>query len=358
MQNDLNILVSNIALPSKKIGSWTTRLSLLNNTHNVFNYILSPSNFNKTYLYCRKRKFITWRKEVRKFNLKHWVAKDYLKAISKLSKKASRLTIVIMDDTHLLEAIAISKSKFNCPIKIIFSFHGFKLQLENKILKQIDKVLFLSNVGYEVSKTDNFPKVEIVGNGVNSNVFYPLNDKEYIESRLKKGYIEEDEILIWVANDRPKKGFHIFSEVVQSLLETIPSLKVIIIGTTKKLDHKNVSNIGRISNNEVSKYLQISNYYMFTTFYEEGFGLSMAEALKCGNAIIASNRGAIPEVLNNIDYTYQINDIENIDNWVKAFNLARKETNHGKKRRFKSETDLIWDYKDWEQKFINAILES
>lgn len=358
MQNDLNILISNVALPTKEIGSWTTRLSLLNSNHNLFHHILSPSNFNKTYLYCKKRKFITWRKEVRKLNLKYWVAKDYIKSITKLSKEASKLTIVIMDDTHLLEAIVISISKFNCPVKIIFSFHGFRLNLENKILKQVDKVLFLSNAGYEASKTTNFPKVEVVGNGVNSSIFYPLKDDEYLEARLEKGYTIEDEILIWVANDRPKKGFHIFSDIVQNLLGTTPNLKVIIIGTTKRLDHKNVTNIGRVSNNEVSKYLKISNYYMFTTFYEEGFGLSMVEALKCGNAIIASNRGAIPEVLNNIDYTYLINDIENIDNWTQAFNLARNETNNGEKRRLKSETDLIWDYKDWEQKFINVILES
>jgi glycosyltransferase involved in cell wall biosynthesis len=97
---------------------------------------------------------------------------------------------------------------------------------------------------------------------------------------------------------------------------------------------------------------------MFTTFYDEGFGLSMIEATKCGNTVIASNRGAIPEVLENIDYTYLINDVENIENWIEAFNLARIETNNGKIRRLKSETDLIWDYKDWEQKFINAILES
>lgn len=357
MQNRLNILVSNIGLPSKDIGSWTTRLSLLNKTHKIFHYVLSPSSFSNSYLYCKKRKFITWRKEVRRLNLKYWVAKDYIDTIRKLSRSASELTIVVMDDTHLLEALVISKDKFKCPVKIIFSFHGFKLKLENAILKQIDKVLFLSKAGFQESKTVDFPEVKIVGNGVDSNVFFPLSDGEFLLARNEKGYAIKEEILIWVANDRPKKGFHVFKKVVEKLLETTPNLKIIIIGTTKRIHHKNVTNIGRISNIEVSKYLQISNYYMFTTFYEEGFGLSMIEALKCGNAVIASNRGAIPEVLCNIDYTYLINDIENIENWGKAFNLARNETANGQKRHFKSETDIIWDYNDWEQKFINAILE-
>lgn len=357
MQRDLNILVSNIALPSKVIGSWTTRLSLLNSNHNLFDFVLSPSNFSNTYLYCKKRNFFTWRKEVRNLLLKYWVGKDYIKALIKLSKKASKLTIVVMDDAHLLEAIILSKSKFSCPLKIVFSFHGFRLQLEENILKEIDKILFLSYSGYEVSKKDCFPKVSIVGNGVNSDVFYPLNNDEYRKVRIEKGFNLEDEILIWVANDRPKKGFNVFKDVVRKLLVINPTLKVLVIGTTKRIEHENVRNIGRISNTEVSKYLQISNYYMFTTFYEEGFGLSMIEAMKCGNSIIASNRGAIPEVLNSLKYTYLVNDIEHVENWIEAFNLARKETNFGKKRNLKSETDSIWDYKDWEQKFINGILE-
>jgi glycosyltransferase involved in cell wall biosynthesis len=358
MQRDLNILVSNIALPSKVIGSWTTRLTLLNSNHNLFDYVLSPSNFSNTYLYCKKRKFITWKKEVRNLLLKYWVGKDYIKALINLSKKASILNIVVMDDAHLLEAIMLSKSKFSCPVKIVFSFHGFRLQFEEKILKEIDKILFLSYSGYEVSKKNCFPKVSIVGNGVNSDVFYPLTNDEYRKSRIEKGFNLEDEILIWVANDRPKKGIHIFHEIIETLLKSLPDLKVIIIGSNSQYLDSRVSNIGRISNEEVAKYLKISNYYMFTTFYDEGFGLSMIEAIKCGNSIIASNRGAIPEVLENIDYTYLINDVENIENWIEAFNLARIETNNGKKRRLKSETDLIWDYKDWEQKFINAILES
>ncbi len=94
---------------------------------------------------------------------------------------------------------------------------------------------------------------------------------------------------------------------------------------------------------------------MFTTLYQEGFGLSMIEALKCGNSVIASSRGAIPEVLNNLDNTYLIEDVEDINSWRKGFNLARTNSNFGKDRLSKNDTEVIWNYEDWEAKFINAI---
>tara|TARA_R110002049_G_scaffold2372_6_gene17473 strand:+ start:488 stop:1573 length:1086 start_codon:yes stop_codon:yes gene_type:complete len=360
MNKSLKILVSSARLPTNGIGSWTTRISKLNVNTTFFDYILSPSSYSEKYLNCKKRKFIIWRKEVRGLNLKFWVAKDYIQKIKFLSKKANKITVVVIDDIHLLEAITLTKNSYKCPIEIVFSFHGFELNLKNEVLHRIDKILFLSQKGSEFSKkkySDNFPKTIVVGNGVDSNIFFPLDEKEFFKQRKESGYDTNDEILIWVANDRPKKGIHIFHEIIEELLKNFLDLKVIIVGSNNIYNHPRVNNIGRISNEMVATYLKISNYYMFTTFYDEGFGLSMIEALKCGNAVIASNKGAIPEVLNGLDYVYLVERINDIENWIEAFNLARKDTNFGKIRPNKIITDKIWDYKDWEKKFIKAINE-
>ncbi|WP_347924948.1 glycosyltransferase family 4 protein [Pontimicrobium sp. SW4] len=361
MSKSLKILVSSAKIPTNGIGSWTTRISKLNANTTFFDYILSPSSYNEKYLNCKKRKFIIWRKEVRGLNLKFWVAKDYIHKIKLLSKRANKITVVVMDDAHLLEAITLTKNSYKCPIEIVFSFHGFELNLKKEILHKVDKILFLSQLGYEFSKEkypQKFPKVKVVGNGVDSNTFFPLDEKKIIKQREEKGYVSNDEILIWVANDRPKKGIHIFHKIIEELLKNHRDLKVIIVGSNSIYNHPRVNNIGRISNEEVATYLKISNYYMFTTFYNEGFGLSMVEALKCGNAVIASNKGAIPEVLNGLDRVYLVERVNDIENWIEAFNLARKDTNFGKIRPNKTMTSKIWDYNDWEKKFIKAISES
>ena len=360
MKQSLKILVSNRALPTNGIGSWTTRLTKLNLDNTFFDFVLSPSSFDENYLYCKKRRFITWRKEVRNLNLKYWVAIDYIRKIKILSKKANKIVAVIMDDVHLLEAIILVKNNFSCSIEIIFSFHGFKLDLKEGVLSSIDKIFFLSQKGYEISKQkhpDNFPKSIVVGNGIDSSIFFPLADESFLKQRKAFGFSAKDEILIWVANDRPKKGIHLFYEILNVLLLEAPNLKVIIIGSKNEYEHLNVSNIGPISNDRVAEYLKISNYYMFTTFYEEGFGLSMVEALKCGNSVIATNKGAIPEVLHELDNVYLINYTNDVKKWIEAFYLARKDTNFGKSRPSKVETDKIWNYNNWEKRFIKAINE-
>ncbi|MGC6429626.1 MAG: glycosyltransferase family 4 protein [Jejuia sp.] len=357
MQDKLTVLVSNTEVPTTKIGSWTTRLTQLIQSYDVFDFILSPTSVNQTSIFCKKRKFLSWRKAVRRLNLKYWVAKDYISAISRLSKKASDITVVVMDDVHLLEAIALSKLKFRSHICLVFSFHGFRLELNHGTLKLVDKILFLSEKAYEVSNINDLSKKVIVGNGVKNADFYPLSNKDYRIARQDRGYTPEDEILIWAANDRPKKGFHIFEKVTEQLLKIYPHLKIIIIGTKNTIPNKNILNVGRVHHREISKYMQISNYYMFTTLYEEGFGLSMIEALKCGNTVIASNKGAISEVLGGKPQSYLIDNPENIDEWITTFDLARKDTDCGKNRLTKCETDVIWSYNDWEHNFINAILE-
>ena len=358
MGETAKVLMSNIALPTVAIGSWTTRMSrFITENPDIFNYILSPNTSFNTAVYCKKRSFITYKKQARRVQLLHWVASDYVKQLKKIAKNHNKLVIVVMDDPHLVEAISLIKNRLKSEVELVFSFHGFQLFLDSKIIETIDKILWLSQIGADKNKAKykNFPKVYVVGNAVDSEVFYPLETSEFRKNRIEKGYSETDDILIWMANDRPKKGFHIFKPVAEKLLEKHKELKVIIIGSTQTIDHPNVNSIGRIPNNEVANYLQLGNYYMFTTLYEEGFGLSMIEAFKCGNAVIASNKGAIPEVLKDLKQTYIVDNVENINSWIDSFNLARTNSNFGEIRITKLEADIVWDYNVWESKFMNAI---
>ncbi|WP_296314964.1 glycosyltransferase family 4 protein [Winogradskyella sp. UBA3174] len=352
------VLISNIALPTATIGSWTTRMSrFVIENPNFFKYILSPNKSLNTSVFCQKRAFITWKKPLRKLQLRHWVASDYIKQIKKIAIKYDKLVIVVMDDSHLVEAISLIKHGLKCEIELVFSFHGFNLTLDSKIITSIDKILWLSKLASDKNKLKyhNFPESYVIGNAIDSKIFFPLDAEKFITNRAKKGYSESDEILIWMANDRPKKGFHIFKSVAEQLLEEQTNLKVIIIGSTQTINHPNVSSVGRIPNSEVATYLQLGSYYMFTTLYEEGFGLSMIEALKCGNAVIASNLGAIPEVLKGLEQNYLIDEPEAINSWEDYFNLARTNSNFGKERLSKKNSGSIWNYEDWEAKFIDAV---
>ncbi|EDP69668.1 mannosyltransferase [Flavobacteriales bacterium ALC-1] len=356
--DSIKILVSNRALPSDKVGSWTTRMTnFVTRNPDFFNYVLSPNKSLVTSRYCKKRSFITWKKRFRKFQLVNWVALDYLKEIKKISKNYDKITVVVMDDLHLLEAISQIKKGIKCELELVLSFHGFNLSLDQKLLSSINKILFLSKTGYEFSKKSHkfFPKGIIIGNAINSNIFYPLDDEQFEKKRQEKGFSETDKVLIWMANDRPRKGFHIFKAVAEKLLTQNKNLKILIIGTTQTINHINVETVGRLPNNEIAAYLQLGDYYMFTTLYEEGFGLSMVEAYKCGNTVLASKLGAIPEVLHGLTNTFLIEDPNVINNWVKCLNdiMIKSTVNH--KRLSVKAASTIWDYEDWETKFIKSI---
>ncbi|NRB59409.1 MAG: glycosyltransferase family 4 protein [Winogradskyella sp.] len=352
------VLVSNRALPSSKIGSWTTRMEkFIDNNPDFFLHILSPTDALKSSLYCKKGNFITWKKSLRNIQLLRWVSKDYIKALKRLSKTLDKLVIVVMDDQYLLQSITLIKSKLKCEVELVFSFHGFNLNLDDKVLKSVDKILWLSQLAHKKNRLnyESFPNSIVVGNAVDSQLFYPLSFQDYKSARKIKGYKEDEEILIWMANDRPKKGFHIFKEITNQLLKRNKEIKIILIGTSQVINHPNVFNVGRIPNNEVAKYLQIGSYYMFTTLYEEGFGLSLIEAYKSGNAVITTSKGAIPEVLAGLDYSYQVEDEYNFDLWLNKLEQARKETSFGKLKITEENASSVWSYDEWEGKFYNAI---
>lgn len=349
------ILVSNIGLPSNRIGSWTTMLNAFLERNKDFDFILSPSKVEGSFLYCQKKSFIIYNRRFRQFQLKYHVAKMYLDAIQRISKTTEKLVIVVMDDPHLLEAIALNRSLFNCDIELIFSFHGHLLNISETVLLHVDRVLFLTESGYLETKymlNKFIPQVEVIGNGIDSTIFHPLSKNEKIIARKQLGYQANDNILVWMANERPIKGMAIFKQVVKRLVKKYSNLQILIIGNKTSVILPNTRCVGRFANDEIAKYLQIGDYFMFTTLCKEGFGLSVIEALKTGNVIIASDNGGIGEVLQGLPNTYLVNKPNIVEAWVDAFDDAY---NTEKEIVSIDIMNRIWSYEDWEFRFKNAI---
>lgn len=356
-----NILVSNIGLPSNSIGSWVNRISLLiTNDPSFFDFILSPIQvFDKQNVYCSKKKWVFYQSRLHRFQLLNWIARDYLKVIRKLLKETDdNLRIVVMDDLVLCEAIASLKEQFSERIELIYSFHGHFLMLPEKFGHAIDKVFFLTNLGYQESLRNNkifSPEVFIVGNGVRSDKFFPLNNVQKLKLRQEFGFLEEDKIILWMANSRPAKGLHLFLKIINKLLSKNEGYKFLIIGNKERIrtSSSQVVQLGRINHEILPKYLQLSDYYFFTSLWKEGFGLSLVEAIKCGLTVISSANGGITEVVEGCHDVALVIEPNKTDEWVKAFDKV--------KSREKPSVDFTYlsgfhSYDDWEKKFKEAIL--
>lgn len=325
----IRILVSNTSIPSKKIGSWTNRISrLIEKDDTFFDYIFSPAlSSSPKNIFCKKKKWLPlFPSKFRKWQIINYRLKSYIKAFKIFSKGHEEVQIVVMDDLLLLEAFAILKSKGE-KFELVFSFHGHSLSFVGDWCAQVDKILFLTNSGYleTLGNHQEFtPLVSIVGNGVNSADFFPLIEDEKEKRKLELGLAKKSKILIWLSNDRPKKGFHLFKQVAKNLIENYPDLIIWIFGVTEDSDlvHDRIKFYGRIPNTQLPFYLQSGNFYMFTSLWKEGFGLTLVEAAKCGNQVIASRIGGIPEVISGIEGAYLIDYPNRPEFWEEAFSIA------------------------------------
>lgn len=92
--------------------------------------------------------------------------------------------------------------------------------------------------------------------------------------------------------------------------------------------------IGRISQADLPAYYSAADIVIVPSTHDEGFGRVIIEALACGTPIVAANRGAIPEAMDNsvgrlIDITP-----ENINNTIVYFHKnAKKLLSMSKKAR-------------------------
>lgn len=355
----IRILVSSAEITTHKIGSWTQRITAFtSNRPDFFDFYLGPTKSESPkYIFCKKRSINRLSKIVSWLSSPEYRAARYLNAFKKIYDSSGTIQVLVMDDLMLLAGFASLKAK-GFRFQLIFSFHGHAFKTKGNWLDQVDKVMFLTHLGYFQTKdahSEFTPEVFIVGNGVDSNRYFPLSLEEKRERKKNKGYSENDTILTWLSNDRPKKGLKLFLRLVPRLLEKYPGLKVQVIGNNSELpiEDSRIISIGRIPNNQLPSYLQISDLYCFTSLWEEGFGLTLAEAAKCGNLVVASRNGGIPEVLADTTFSYLVDSPNILQSWEDQIDLAIKFL-----KSYNPDPKFLSDYhslQNWERKFLQVL---
>lgn len=356
----IRIIVSNTEISQGKIGSWTQRVATFTSDFpDFFNYFFGPTlQKNPKYIYCQKRPFIPiLSRFIPLLSNPLFRSSDFITAFKKIYNPSQTIQVLVMDDIILLAGFAKLKEK-GFKFQLIYSFHGHSFKTGGKWFSQVDKVLFLTTLGYLSTKMeyDEFtPEVSIIGNGVDSKNYFPLSLEEKTIKRTSKGYSQDDVLITWLSNDRPKKGLSLFLKLIPRLLSKYPSLRFQIIGSdlAYSLDNKRVSFIGRLPNKELPEFLQISDIYCFTSLWKEGFGLSLAEAAKCGNVIVASKNGGISEVIEGLPYALLV-DLPNIlESWETQVEAAILHS-----KSYQPDFEKLNEFHSleiWENRFLKAL---
>ena len=322
------ILFSQMPLPYSKIGSWSTLYDNYLRADHRIDFLICPKPENEEYLDITYSYFNPHKSFLDKVLYKLKVTLPWHHAIAALKKVIqpdTKYIIHIIDNFGLCMALSayLEKSGIRSNFYIHYFYHGFPSFKNEQLYSKVDELTLLTYKSYtEIKKNVNtFPcRISILHNGIDTSKFYPLPTQEKQDLR-KTFQMENKTIFVWCSQDRPKKGLHIVLDAWKRIYAQHTNVELLIIGTEKKQNAPGITYIGRVPNNELARYYQMADVYLFSTLCQEGFPLSLTEALHCGSYCISSNLGGISEVLDYGKYGKLIENPNFIEEWVEAIEV-------------------------------------
>lgn len=238
--------------------------------------------------------------------------------------------------------------------KIIYQSHGWAFLMDTSNYKKniyalVEKILSISTD--KIINISNYEQKQAIEYGLNKNkmvmIYNGVEDKEN-NSNLKLNWDENKINLLFVGRLDRQKGLDLFLDVYDKM--KLENLHLYVIGTSVLDDNlpkstKHVTYLGWVDNKDIDVYYQACDAVIMPSRWE-GFGLVAIEAMRNLKPVIASNVGALPELIKNNVNGY-IFDIKN-DKILKEIllNINKNELqNLGKKARLiylKNFTDLIF----------------
>jgi glycosyltransferase involved in cell wall biosynthesis len=298
------ILISQFPIPFSKIGSWTTLYkNYLENNHQLDCIVCSRPEKKIREIKYSFVKLTFLQKIQRKFLKRKYL--EYFKAFDKLIIPDEKYIFQIIDDYGMVKPLkdylvsrGISKQCY-----IQFFHHGYQPLVHQgsgtNFYEIIDEMILLTHDSYVQHKKqiNVLPSYfSVLHNGIDTKKFNKISDSDKAELKKELGFGDQ-KVFVWCSQDRPKKGLHLILDVWKKVYALRKNIILLVIGCDPREKMEGVVYLGRIPNNELPKYYQASDCYLFPTLWQEGFGLTLIEALHCGNYCIASAMGGVPEVL-------------------------------------------------------------
>ncbi|MGE7759125.1 glycosyltransferase [Peribacillus sp. NPDC097895] len=212
-------------------------------------------------------------------------------------------------------------------IKIIYCPHGWSFLMETssfakKLYIKIEKILAkVTTKIINISKYEQIESIKVglpksksklIYNGskkISDKKNYPLNKQDFDKSKIN---------ILFVGRFDRQKGIDILLNAIKNI--QLKNIHLYLIGDSvlSKDDTlfdlpENVTKIGWVKKEEIDNYYQSIDAVIIPSRWE-GFGLVAIEAMKNKKAVIASNRGALPELIKDgtNGFIFDINNISTL----------------------------------------------
>lgn len=149
-------------------------------------------------------------------------------------------------------------------------------------------------------------KTHVVENGCDENLFFVGNRRE---ARLKLSVSQETELVAFIGRMHRAKGVHELLDAVAILSQKRADVHLVYVGDGPEMATlqdrvnasrlaKHVSFAGAATSAEVALWLAAADVFTLPS-YSEGCPNAVLEALSCGRPVVATDVGAIPDLVNS-----------------------------------------------------------
>jgi glycosyltransferase involved in cell wall biosynthesis len=185
----------------------------------------------------------------------------------------------------------------------ILRFYPIIKLLEQNYIKHVSKFIAVSNVTKELAMKHlkiEEEKIDVVYNGVDTKIFSPPR-KEEVETKYSRHTV------LYLGRMISKKGVHILVKAMPEVLRLFPKTRFLFVGggnislykeTIRKMGipERNFSFVGHVGYFERPIMLREATVFVNPSFFEN-CSLSVLEAMSCGSAVVASDAGGNPEII-------------------------------------------------------------
>ena len=203
---------------------------------------------------------------------------------------------------------------------LIRRWHSF-LRMQIPVAQQIQRTFAVSeSAALDIQREFgvNAGRMVVTGIGTDTELFRPL------PGRVK----DPNRVMITASSDTALKGVVYALRAFALLRQRFPDLRLRLVGrlreegpAQKVLDELGlgpyIDQVSRVNQADLVAYYNEATVFMAASLYE-GFGLPVAEAMACGTAVVASDGGALPEVVGDAGVVVPRGDAEALASAVGA----------------------------------------